>query len=99
MPIYQSEYENRYGEVWVFAYDSCTDTSTVKGSDVDWQSYVVTQGQAQGVILTQDEQAWLTSCWNDAIKERLRASGSGLPTCRADVSERLIADERVHPHS
>ena len=80
MSIYRSEYENRYGEVWVFAYDAGTDTGTVTGSDVDWQSYGVTDGQAQGVILTPDEQAWLTSCWNDAIKERSRASGSGLPT-------------------
>jgi len=80
MSIYRSEYENRYGEVWVFTYDSCTHMGTVKGSDVGWQSYSVTDGQAEGLILTQDEQAWLKSSWNDAIKDRTSASESGLHT-------------------
>ena len=69
MSIYRSEYENVYGEVWVFEYDYSTNTGTVKGSDVRWQSYSVQDGQTKGLVLTKDEQAWLRSSWHDATKD------------------------------
>ena len=40
-------------------YDSGTGKGSLLGSDVDWKEYPVVGGLAQGLILNEDEIAWL----------------------------------------
>ncbi len=68
MTVYKAEYENVYGETWVFEYDYSTNTATLKGSDVNWQSYPVKNGNVTGLIFTKDEQAWLRSTFALAVR-------------------------------
>ena len=60
---YISTFANRYGEEWIFEYDHQTERAIVKGSDVDWQEYVVTNGLAVGLIMDEEELLWLRSAW------------------------------------
>ena len=60
-------FTNRYGEKWEFVYDPVTGQGILRGSDVDWQDYPVVSGLAQGLILNEDEIAWLRKTWAEAI--------------------------------
>ncbi len=64
---YVSEFTNRYGEEWIFEYDYTSKKGTLRGSDVDWQSYYVIDGQAEGLILNKEELTWLRKTWIDAV--------------------------------
>ena len=44
--IYTSQFSNRYGEEWEFAYDLATGEGILRGSDVDWEEYLVVEGKA-----------------------------------------------------
>lgn len=59
-------FKNRYGEEWEFAYDTQTGVGTLRGSEVDWQEYPVVKGLAQGLILNEEDIAWLRRTWADA---------------------------------
>ena len=59
-------FTNRYGEEWEFIYDSDTGTGILRGSDVDWEEYPVVGGLAQGLILNDEEIAWLRKTWAEA---------------------------------
>ena len=63
---YRSCYQNRYGEEWVFEYDPDTGEGVLRGSDVDWEPYRVVDGRAQGLILNEEEIAWLRRVWSEA---------------------------------
>ena len=52
-------FTNRYGEEWEFMHDSDTGMGILRGSDVDWEEYSVVGGLAQGLILNEEEIAWL----------------------------------------
>lgn len=39
--IYRETFKNRYGEEWIFEYNSITSKAIVKGSDVEWEEYEV----------------------------------------------------------
>ncbi len=64
---YTSEFENRYGEKWIFEYDYTSGKAFLKGSDVDNQSYPVVDCRAQDLILNNEEILWLRSVWANAI--------------------------------
>ena len=34
------EFTNSHGDEWVFEYDSEVGEGTLKGSDIDWESYL-----------------------------------------------------------
>lgn len=68
METYKSEYTNEYGENWVFEYNYSTNVGLVRGSDVDWNTYAVIEGQAHDLVLNQSEKNWLKSTWSDATK-------------------------------
>ena len=59
-------FANRYGEEWEFMYDADTGTGILRGSDVDWEAYSVVGGLAQGLILNEEEIAWLRKTWAEA---------------------------------
>ena len=59
-------FTNRYGEKWEFVYDSDTGVGILRGSDVDWKEYPVAGGLAQGLILNEEEIAWLRKTWAQA---------------------------------
>jgi len=65
---FKSEYTSEYGDLWVFEYDYSTNTGIVKGSDVDWESYAVIEGQALWLVLAEDERVWLKSSWEAATR-------------------------------
>ena len=48
--MYRSQYENEYGELWVFVYDYSANTGILTGSDMDWQDYPVVDGRAIGLL-------------------------------------------------
>lgn len=48
---YVSEYENEFGEPWVFEYNYDNDTGVLKGLDVGWIEYPVLEGRTFGLIL------------------------------------------------
>jgi len=61
---YQGYFENRHGEQWIFTLDSTTGKADLRGGDAGWnKSYEVFNGEAQGLILSPDEQTWLKACW------------------------------------
>lgn len=66
--MYRSQYENEYGELWVFVYDDSANTGILTGSDMDWQNYPVVDGRAIGLLFNEDELVWLRSAWGSAIK-------------------------------
>ncbi|MGD0901227.1 MAG: hypothetical protein ABR915_25645 [Thermoguttaceae bacterium] len=47
-------------------YDSDTGEGILRGSDVDWEEYPVVGGPAQGLILNEEEIAWLRKTWAEA---------------------------------
>jgi hypothetical protein len=68
---YTSRFTNRYGEEWQFDYYQIKRQGVLRGSDVDWQSYAVADGRAQGLILNDEEILWLRRAWAEAtIPER-----------------------------
>lgn len=63
---YRSEYVNEYGEEWIFEYNPLTHTGILKGSDIDWQEYVVVESRVSGLLLNDGELKWLQKAWNEA---------------------------------
>jgi hypothetical protein len=47
-------------------YDSIAGEGMVCGSDVDWEPYPVVEGRAVGLILNDEEVAWLRKAWAEA---------------------------------
>jgi len=68
MKEYQSQYENEYGERWIFIYDYSTETGTITGDDVSWNNYQVIDGRAIGLLLNDRELNWLCESGGNAIK-------------------------------
>ena len=66
--MYRSQYENEYGELWVFVYDYSTNTGILTGSDMDWQDYPVVDGKVIGLLFNDGELVWLRSAWESTIK-------------------------------
>jgi len=67
---YVSEYTNEYGEEWIFEFKPETGKAVVKGSDVDWEEYAVTEGYAFGLVMNEGELQWLRKAWADAIASK-----------------------------
>lgn len=64
-----SEFTNEFGEKWIFQFDPVTGISTVKGSDVDWTSYPVIEGEPIDLIMHNSELDWLKSTWHEAVRD------------------------------
>jgi hypothetical protein len=60
---YTAEFTNRFGDVWRFEYNHETREGFLLGSDVDWKSYAVRDGQVQELILNKEEIQWLRRAW------------------------------------
>ena len=69
--MYISKYTNEYGEEWIFEYNYLNKTAIIKGSDIDWQSYIVTNGYPDGLILNAGEREWLKTAWQNAMEKYL----------------------------
>jgi hypothetical protein len=64
---YYGYFENEYSEQSVFVYDYASKQGTIWSGDAGWdESYAVVDGQAAGLVLTQDEAIWLMNCWQTA---------------------------------
>ena len=65
---YVGYFENRHGEQWTFEYDREAGSATLRGGDIGWNNPVeVRDGTAVGIILQNDEAAWLRACWNASV--------------------------------
>ena len=67
---FESSYKNQYGETWIFEYDYGSETGVVRGSDVDWYEYAVVNGEADDLVMHDEEKAWLMAAWHEAISLR-----------------------------
>ncbi len=67
MPTWR--FANRYGEEWEFTYDVASKQGILRGSDVDWQAYLVVEGKASGLVLNEEEIHWLRRVWTEATIE------------------------------
>ena len=62
---YIGYFENIYGEQWIFTYDRQTKSASLHGGDVGWNTRMkVLDGSVPGLVLQNDEAAWLRTCWN-----------------------------------
>ena len=65
--LYIGYFENPYGEQWIFTFDRQTRVASLRGGDTEWETaHVVRDGRVAGLILGQEEAAWLRACWNAA---------------------------------
>ena len=66
---YYGYFANQYGEQAVFVYDYQTGQASVWLGESGWsQAHCVVDGQAEGVILNESEEAWIRACWLAAAK-------------------------------
>ena len=60
---YHGYFENRFGEQWVFTYDSARKVGELRGGDIGWDTVIeVREGKAD-VMLGKAEAAWILACW------------------------------------
>lgn len=65
---YVGYYENPFGEQWIFTYDRETKAAHLFGGDINWNNrQEVRDGVVQGLMLNEDEAAWLRACWKSAV--------------------------------
>jgi hypothetical protein len=65
--IYIGYFENAHGEQWIFTYNRATKSAELRGGDTAWKSiFYVRAGNVAELVLSRDEQAWLTACWHAA---------------------------------
>lgn len=69
--VYKERFKHRYGEEWIFEYNSITGKAIVKGSDVDWREYAIIDGQAINLLLNEEESQWLRKAWIRATEQLL----------------------------
>jgi len=67
IPI-ESSFTNHHGEEWTFSFDSTTNLAFVKGRDANEDSYPVIEGVAYGLVVSEEEKAWLLQTWRTATK-------------------------------
>lgn len=68
--VYRETFKNRYGEEWVFTYNTVTGKALVKGSDIEWEEYeVIEGGQAVNLLLNDEEIQWLRRAWLHATDQ------------------------------
>jgi hypothetical protein len=53
----------KYGDSWKLELDERTGSGWISGSDVDWERYRVVRGMVPGLILNEEELAWIESVW------------------------------------
>ena len=64
---YYGYFENEHGEQWVFVYDYMTGNAELRGGDVGWEEvFTIKNGQANNLILNEEEKMWLQACWKAA---------------------------------
>ena len=69
--VYVGYFENRYGEQWIFTYDRQTRAAYLRGGDINWNDrQEVRGGRVEGLILQEDEAAWLRACWNSVATKQ-----------------------------
>ena len=61
---YHGYFANRYGEQAVFIYDTDTHQASVRMGDAGWDNvHCVVDGRVEGIILNEEEAAWIRACW------------------------------------
>jgi len=61
---YYGYFQNAFGEQLVFEYDRESKTARVWHGDAGWErSFLVIDGKAPALVLSEDEQLWLRACW------------------------------------
>lgn len=61
---YIGYFESGLGEQWLFTRDRVTGDAAVRGGDAGWEkSYPIIGGRAEGLVLTDEEAAWVAVCW------------------------------------
>jgi hypothetical protein len=61
---YHGYFANRYGEQSVFIYDTDTHQASVRMGDAGWDNvHRVVDGRLEGIILNEEEAAWIRACW------------------------------------
>lgn len=68
---YRYEFENEYGERWIFEFDRLSGRSFLRGEDVDWKEYEVVGG-AVTLVLSKEEQTWLLESWNKCMHAMMK---------------------------
>lgn len=63
---YLGYFENRFGEQWVFVYDSVSKTGELRGGDMGWDTLTPVLDGRASVILGEAEADWLQACWKAA---------------------------------
>ncbi len=65
--IYHGYFENRHGEQFVFEYRRESGEAVIRCGDAHWEeTYPVTNGLAESLILSDEEIMWLRACWKAA---------------------------------
>ena len=66
---YYGYFLNSYGEQLIFEYNRETKQATLWHGDAGWDApYSVVDGQAEDLVLSEDEQLWLRACWAAATE-------------------------------
>lgn len=66
--FYIGYFENPYGEQWIFTYHRITHSAELRGGDVGWNTVdTFVDGKVGGLILGNEEAAWLQACWRAAV--------------------------------
>jgi len=64
---YLGYFENQHGEQAIFVFDRVTRAGTLYMGDAGWERpHAVVEAKVPGLILADDEQAWLSACWRAA---------------------------------
>jgi len=61
---YLGYFENQHGEQAVFVYDRDSNKAVLFLGDAGWESpYVVVDGAAPDLVLSEAERLWVRACW------------------------------------
>lgn len=64
--LYVGYFENRHGEQFIFTFNRETKEGRLRAGDLEWPNeYAVIDGKIE-MILSEEEQEWLTRCWKTA---------------------------------
>lgn len=67
--IFQKEFNNEYGEHYIFEYDLKNHTATLRGDETDWEKIPVVDGYPVGFIINEQEKNILLKFWLQLLFE------------------------------
>lgn len=66
---YTGYFENAFGEQWIFTFDRESAKAVLRGGDAGWNTEMqVLDGRVAELVLSEEEELWLQSCWVAATK-------------------------------